>query len=369
MNSRERVLKTLNLETPDRPPLDGWFLLSVFEQLKKHYNVEHEDDVMEKLGIDFRNTCMVPADHPEDYPYFEKLGISIRIADYLMKNCGNDEFESEWGERIKLHGDNDLDWKYSHHPLNVDGKIDINRLILPDLSTPGRFDNVKRDVDRWKGDYMVCAGATMLFRKCWILSGFSDFLESLYLERDTVEKLLDILTDYIIDETERYIDAGVDIIQLGGDLGSEESMLINPDLWRELFKPRLTKIISATKRDGVFFYLHSDGGIEPIIPDLIEAGIDILNPIQPECMDPAMIKDKYGTSLTLHGTMSVQKMFPFESSQEIADETDNRIKTCGYNGGLILGPTNAFTSDISVEKIVSFYEYAGNVSVDELLKT
>ena len=368
MTSRERVIKTLNLETPDRPPLDGWFLLSVVDQLKKHFNVEHDEDILEKLGIDFRNTCMIPADHPEEYSYLEKLGISIPIADYMMKPSGSDEFEDEWGVRIKLHGNNDLDWKYSHHPLNVDGKIDLDRLIIPDVHVPGRFDTVKRDVDRWKRKYMVCAGATMLFRKCWILTGFSEFLEALYLDKDTVEKLLDILTDYIIDEIKLYIEAGVDIVQLGGDLGSEESMLINPELWRELFKPRLSKIISATKRGGVWFFLHSDGGIEPIIPDLIEAGIDILNPIQPECMDPAVIKDKYGSTLTLHGTMSVQKLFPFSSPQEIAEETDTRIKTCGYNGGLILGPTNAFTSDISLENIVFFYEYARNLSVNELLK-
>ena len=271
--------------------------------------------------------------------------------------------------RIKLSGNGDLDWKYSFHPLNREGKIDLGMLKLPDLHSPGRFDKVKRDVDRWKDDYIICAGATMLFRKCWILMGFSEFLEALYFEKDTVEKLLDILTDYVIDEIENYIKAGVDIIQFGGDLGSEESLLINPTLWRELFKPRLQKIINATKKDGVSFFLHSDGNIEPIIPDLIEAGINILNPIQPECMDPAHIKYIYGDKITLHGTMSVQKLFPFASTREIEKEIITRIKTCGYNGGLILGPTNAFTSDISLENILFFYDYVRNTKVEELLKT
>ena len=88
MNSRERVYKTLHHEMPDRPPLDGWFLYSILEKLKKHYNVVSNEDVLEKMGIDFRYTCMLPAENPEEYTYFEKLGISISIADYYVKPYG-----------------------------------------------------------------------------------------------------------------------------------------------------------------------------------------------------------------------------------------------------------------------------------------
>jgi uroporphyrinogen decarboxylase len=227
--------------------------------------------------------------------------------------------------------------------------------VVPRLEEPGRFDNVKRDVDTWKDEFMVCAGVSMLFRKCWILTGFARFMEALYLEREEVEQLADIITEYLTRETEEYIKAGVDIIQLGGDLGSEESMLINPTVWREIFKPRLKKIITATKREGVYFYLHSDGNIEEIVPDIIDVGIDILNPIQPECMDPEKIKREFGENLTLHGTMSVQKLFPYATPADIRSETQRRIETCGYDGGLILGPTNAFSTDIPLENILSFY--------------
>lgn len=367
LNSRERVFKTLNYQIPDRVPLDGWFLNSVVEELKKHFNVADDDDILEKLGIDFRYTCMLPGMNPGEYTYFKKMGLSIPIADYLVREWGADEFEDEWGVRIKISGKEDLDWRYSYHPLNDGGKISLDRLQLPDLHSPGRFDNVKRDVDRWKPAYIVCAGATMLFRKCWILIGFSEFLEALYTQTETVEKLLDILTDYVLDEIDNYVKAGVDIIQLGGDLGSEESLLINPAIWRALFKPRLKKIIDSTKKDGVYFYLHSDGNIRSIIPDLIEAGITILNPVQPECIDPEEIKETYGDKITLDGTMSVQKLFPFATIHDIETETIKRIRSCGYNGGLILGPTNAFTKDIPLENILFFYDFVKNMSLHELL--
>jgi len=369
MDCRQRVLKTIKLELPDRPPLDGWFLKSVLDELKNHFKVSTTVDVFKNLGIDFRGTCMIPtSDFSKKVSYFSKMGASIQIADYFVRKYSDDELEDEWGVRIKITGKEDLDWKYSYHPLNNGGKLSIDNLKLPNLKAKGRFDKVKRDIEKYKDKYIIVAGSTTLFRKGWILCGFSRFLEALYTDRAFVDKLLDILIEYIIEEVNIYIKEGVDIIQFGGDLGTEKSLMISPSLWREIFKPRFKKIIDETKKEEVHFYLHSDGNIQPIIPDLIEIGINILNPIQPECMDPTKIKQKYGDKITLHGTMSLQKTFAQGGKEDIKNEVFSRIRECGYNGGLILSPSNAFTKDIHIENILFFYNLVGQINLHNSMK-
>lgn len=358
MNSRERVGAALDRKHSDRPPLDGWFLNSVVRAAKRKVGLDSDEELLRHLGIDFRRTCMMPPkDFGKEINYLANLGLCINIADYMLREISKNEYEDEWGVRIKISGDRDLDWRYSFHPLATEEGFSLANLTIPSLNKKERFDNVKRSVDSFGRDYMICAGVTSVFRKCWLLVGFDQFLQSLYLERKAIEKLATQITGFIIEEITKYIEAGVDIIELAGDLGHESAMFINPELWREIFKPKLKKIISETRKKGVFYYLHSDGNIQEIIPDLIECGIDILNPIQPECMDPAQIKKLYGHQLVLDGTMSLQRTFAFGNENMIKAEIENRITMCGYNGGLILGPSNAFSEDIDIEKILFFYRH------------
>lgn len=95
--------------------------------------------------------------------------------------------------------------------------------------------------------------------------------------------------------------------------------------------------------------------VEQMIPGLIEIGFNIINPIQPECMDPVKIKKMYGDRITLHGTISAQKTLPFGTPEEVRKEVLSRIKECGYNGGLILAPANALTTDVPIENVLTLY--------------
>jgi len=364
MNSRERVFKTLRHEFPDRYPLDGWFLNSVLDNIKKYYRTDDLEEVLKELGIDFRTTCMEPDGNiKKEFSYFEKMGLSIPIDDYYVRRVSDNEYEDEWGVRIETTGEKDLDWKYSYHPLNNNGTLSLSNLKIPDINSGNRFDKVSEDIEKYRNSYIVAAGVSTLFRKSWILCGYSKFLEALYLDRSFVEDLLDILLEFYIKLVKNYINRGVDIIELGGDLGTEESLMISPDLWREVFKPRLKRIITENKQEGVYFYLHSDGNIASIIPDITEIGIDILNPIQPECMDPKTIKEQFGKELTLHGTMSLQRTFTQGDKNDIRNEILDRIRYCGEDGGLILAPSNAFTVDVPIENILYFYDFTKNYKI------
>lgn len=127
--------------------------------------------------------------------------------------------------------------------------------------------------------------------------------------------------------------------------------MIHPDLWRKFLKPLMAEFISELKgiNPDVMIAYHSDGKITPIIPDLIEIGLDVLNPVQPACMDPAAIKEEYGDRLSFWGTIDVQNTLPFGTPEEVRDEVLHRLETVGWNGGLIIGPTHNVQLDTSQE--------------------
>jgi len=363
MNSRERFIKTIKHETPDRIPLDGWFSVPVWEELKEFKNIKDDEELRNELGIDFRMVLMEPSPDFSSKPFFLKnVGVGVGESDYFVREAGNLVYENEWGIKMRVSKDSD-NWSYAYHPLEK--KFSLSNLIIPDLNIPERFIKVKEDIKKYKDNFVIFAGVSTLFRKGWLLCGFSNFLEMLLTDLASIEKLLDILMDFTINEIKLYVNNGVDLIELLGDLGTELSLFLSPDLWRRIFKPRLKNIIDAFKKENVYFFLHSDGNIKDIIPDLIEAGLDILNPIQPECMNPADIKKDFGDKIVLHGTMSMQKTFLSANPGDVVEETRSRIEKCGNKGGLILAPSNVFTPDIPIVNIDAFYNFVKNYKTNK----
>ncbi|MCR4425109.1 MAG: hypothetical protein NUW23_02810 [Firmicutes bacterium] len=360
MTSRERVLTTLARKRADRPPVDGWFGPGPWHRLKAHYGTVDDESLRRQLGIDFRPIVMEPGPgFRERADFFPLNAVGLHEASYTVVPVGPGLFEDEWGVRIGVDEDG-ANWHYALHPLAGklaagDLRIDVSGRI-PDLSAPGRFTAAAACAREWRKDCAVLAGVSTLFRQGWILVGFAEFLESLVLNPEGVESLLDQLFDYFVAQIRAYIDAGADIIQLLGDLGSQTSMFISPAMWRRIFKPRMKRLIEATRRQEVYYFLHSDGNIEAIVPDLIEIGIDMLNPIQPECMDPVKMKKKYGADLILYGTLSLQRTLTVGRPRDVRDEVLRRVDECGQDGGLILAPSNVITDDVPLENVVALYE-------------
>lgn len=360
MNSRDRVIHAIQHKSVERIPLDGWFTTNVMDELKKEFGVVTTEEVQEQLGIDFRSVVLDPA--PEFRKSAQELTFMLdfetfAIADCIQRPIGENLFEDEWGIQIKLNDDG-VNWGYVYHPLS---DLTFDNFKIPNLDESGRLDRAKEKIKSWNNQFVLATVSTV-FRRGWLLTGFSNFLTALMLNRDFIEKLLDRLFEYNLQETDMLAEIGVNMIQLLGDLGAESSLFLSPDLWRELFKPRMAKLISAIKQKypDVYFFLHSDGKIDDIIPDLIEIGLDVLNPIQPECMDVKSIANQYGTDLTLHGTISLQKTLAFGTPEDVIEEAQSRIEIFGNNGGLILAPSNALTHDIPSANIISLYEYVKN---------
>ena len=136
--------------------------------------------------------------------------------------------------------------------------------------------------------------------------------------------------------------------------------MMSLDTYREFLQPRLKRVAEAIKQANpeTFVFYHSDGNVEPAIPDLIDAGVQILNPVQPECVDPARIKEKYGDQLSFWGTFSLQEILPFGSREDIRNEVKLRIETVGKGSGLVLAPAHVVDSAVPFENVLTFIEAA-----------
>jgi len=197
-----------------------------------------------------------------------------------------------------------------------------------------------------------------IFEIAWYLRGMDLFMEELIGEEEIATALLDQLTTIRIGMARRYAAAGADVLMLGDDVATQIDMMISPALWRATLKPRLAAVIRAAKEvnpDILIFY-HGDGNMERIVPELIEIGVEILNPVQPECMDPVRMKELFGDQLAFWGCIGTQTTMPFSTPQEIKTTVRNLIATVGKGGGLLLAPTHTLEPDVPWENVEAFLE-------------
>jgi uroporphyrinogen-III decarboxylase len=154
------------------------------------------------------------------------------------------------------------------------------------------------------------------------------------------------------------------MLWLGDDVGTQTGLLVSPETWRRFLKPRMAKFIETVRgiNKNITIAYHSDGNILPIVPELIEIGIDVLNPIQPACMDPAEIKQKFGKELCFWGSIDEQHTLPFGSPEDVRNEVNLRLETIGKDGGLIIGPTHHVQLDTPLENLFALTEAVKNVS-------
>jgi uroporphyrinogen-III decarboxylase len=149
----------------------------------------------------------------------------------------------------------------------------------------------------------------------------------------------------------RAVALGAEVIVMGDDAAHHGGPLISPAMWRRFFRPRMARFIAELKaiNRNVKVAYHSDGVIYPIIPDLIEIGVDVLNPIQPACMDPVRLKREFGDRLCFWGSIDEQHTLPFGAPEDVRREVLTRMETLGQGGGLILGPTHHVQLDTPME--------------------
>ncbi len=354
MTPHERFTLTLAHQLPDRLPMDLlWPRVETIAALKDHFQTDSAEEVFRKLEIDFRWIKMAAR-----FPDFEK-----RVNGVLGENTpapgtpcifhDQQTFEDPWGI-VQRVGDDGKYLQWQGGPLA--GKEDLRAWSLPNVVYPTEKE-IAKDLAPF-ADYVTVIEIEFPFKIAWHLCGMEHFMMLMLEKPEMVEQLYDRLYSFQTEKAVLAAKAGYDVIALVGDVAGQYGMMFSPLLFKRFDAPRFSALIKQVKKANprTKILYHSDGNIEAVIPTLIECGIDILNPIQSACMDPAKIKLEFGDQLTFHGTISVQDTIPNGTVQDVRNEVMTRIKSVGYNGGLVISPENSIPYDAPLENILVIYE-------------
>ncbi|MCX7887382.1 MAG: hypothetical protein N3B01_09055 [Verrucomicrobiae bacterium] len=282
-----------------------------------------------------------------------------RFAAWVSAEAPLEEVD-EWGVWWRSGGFHHF--AHIESPLcNVEDFQQLKQYPWPDLDQAYRYDGVRERIEELhRLGFAVAAYAGSVFEQAWFLRGFERLMMDMTAEKEIAHYLFDRTTAFQQHAAAQFARAGADIIITGDDIAGQHGLLMSLGTWREFLKPRLAATVRAVKAanpDSFVFY-HSDGNVEAAIPELIEIGIDILNPVQPECMEPALIKQRYGDRLSFWGTVSVQRTMPFGTPEQVRAEVCDRIRQMGHNGGFILSPAHVLPPETPWENIVAFFEAA-----------
>jgi len=353
LSHRERVMTALNHQEPDRCPMQISFTPEFALRLRKDLG---RASVSQHNPHGGGNTYELERVLDEDM-----LLTSVGWANsYYQVDCDAGEgYTDEWGVRWTAA---EYETKFGkgkytevvEHPLAEDSAIDSYQ--PPDPNRPELYSDSEQLIRDYKDEYwIVGVTVTTIWETAWALRGFERMLTDLVLNPDLANRILDIPYQYHLTAAKKLVEMGVDMIWAGDDMGTQQTMLIAPQQWQQIFKPRMANFISTLKEinPDIKIAYHSDGNIYQIIPDLIEIGLDVLNPVQPACIDPAKVKKDFGNKLCFWGTMDEQQTLPFGTPADVEREVKERLKTIGKNGGLIIGPTHHVQLDTPLENFWS----------------
>ena len=271
---------------------------------------------------------------------------------YYLKD---EDYTDEWGvgwhaARYQTPFGDGVYTEIKGHPLEDDNSLSSYK--SPDPNRPELYSEAAWLLENFRNDYyIVGVTVTTIFETAWALRGFEQIMVDFLRNPDLANAILDIPFQYHLTAAKRLTEMGVDMIWTGDDIGAQNAMIISPRTWRKFLKPRMAEFISTLKsiNPDVKIAYHSDGNIYSIIPDLIEIGLDVLNPVQPASMDPASIKKDFGNQLCFWGSIDEQHTLPFGNPEDVRQEVIKRLKTIGKDGGLILGPTHHVQLDTPLE--------------------
>jgi len=339
MTRRERILATLRREPTDRVPAHFDLTIWVARKLAAHYGIG-EEQVEDRIGNHLAKFRPAPPTgfQPED----------------LGNDLYRDEFGAVWrrGESTVETGNwgGHLGW-----PL-ADPSLSGYR--FPDPCAPGRLADVPRFVSENR-DKFVVVSLVGIFDRSWHLRGFANFMADLAAYARFAEELLDLALAFNLGLIERIpAGAGVDGILDVQDWGAQDAMLISPSHWRRFLKPRLAQQFAAAHGRGLAVLVHSCGHIWEIIPDLIEIGVDVLNPVQPEAMDVRRVKREFGRDLTLWGGIGAQSVIPYETPEAVRRAGQEALETLGEGGGYIYGNAGAVPTETPLANMLALIEAA-----------
>lgn len=369
LTPRERVLKALAHEEPDRVPLDlgstgnTGITAVAYRKLLNHLGIEAEvvvwdrmqqlalpdERVLLRLGVDTRGIWPGPPDNRPD------------------RELEDDSYEDEWGV-VRSRPAGGLYYDLVRSPLAGDVSMsDLRSFRWPDPDDPGRTRGLrdKARAIRENTPYaLVVHAAAGFITRSQYLRGFEDWFTDLIVQPELVGTLLDhtlefqmAMTKAVLRETGDY----ADVVMFGDDIGVQGGPMISPEAYRRVLKPRQARLFELVHSlTSAKLLYHTCGSVVELLDDLVEIGVDVLNPVQVAAagMDTALLKARYGDRLSFWGGVDTQRVMPLGSPDDVRAEVRRRIRDLAPGGGYVVDAVHNVQADVPPENICALYEEA-----------
>ena len=331
MQNIERVIKSLHHERPDKVP----------------YNIEFTEKAHDKMADFFGN-----------HEFENELDNCFATVDFdgfdKCREVKPDIFEDWFGVWWNRSIDKDIG-NVCNRLITCDNYADFE---FPDPNSPVLFGEKEAHIktEREKGKSVLGNLGFSLFERIWTLMGMEVVLISMMIDKTFINAVLDRILEYNLRVIENACKLDIDGMRFGDDWGQQRGLIMGPALWREFIKPRIKEMYAYVKSKGKYVLIHCCGKIQEVFPDLIECGVDVFNPFQPEVMDVFEMKKLYGDRMCFYGGISIQKTLPFGTVDQVKDEVKNLIDFVGKEGGYIAAPSHAIPGDAKPENINAMIE-------------
>jgi len=330
-------LNTIKHKEPDRVPMDAWFTPPILKRLCDDLGVKDEVQVKRKLKHDILTFQM-------------NVTASTYKKSFLSDGSYFDEFGIHWPATDFQDVMMPLE-----HPLKAEE--DIDHLTFPDPHESWRYAELTNMVEKYGEEFAIFAGIGFtIFERAWSMRGLTRTMRDIVGNSAMMHRLLDKITEYDIEVAKEIVRYDIDCFYCGDDYAMQTGPFISPTKWRQLIKPRLDRIFEIPRGRNLPISLHSCGNIMAIIPDLIDVGVNVINPAQASAIDVNLVKRMYGKEICLWGSLDTQHTLPFGTVDEVKAEVKDRIKKLAPGGGLILAPVHTVLPDVPLGNIYAFVE-------------
>ncbi len=334
MNERERVMNALEFNTIDKVPYHLDFTVPARNKMIQYLN---DQNFEQNIGNHLAFTKALPLDAFQEV----KPGF-IR-----------DEWGVVWNRTI----DPDIG-----NPIPVFSQPILKGYRFPDPDDPRRFQALPAFLEKNKDKFCILKMSYYLLERTWSLRGMENVLTDMITNPEFIEDLMDHITQYNLRVISKALDIGFDGVYFGDDWGWQRGLIMGPAMWRKFIKPRMGQMYASIKNRGRKVFLHCCGKVDELFPDLIEIGLDVFNPFQPEVMDIFAIKKHYQGKLSFYGGIGIQSLLPFGTVDEVKRGVQNILDVIGKNGGYIASPSHALPKDIPCENILAMLDVLKNQS-------
>jgi uroporphyrinogen decarboxylase len=358
MTPRERVLKAFKRlpGLPDRVPVQFDLCRQLADHFGKemgipvHYTHNLYEDVTYRISANELRVAMgsdvviTGASVSDDYRIVKGLD-GIWLNEYQMRMRQGDIY-------VEVIG----------YPLaHAETKADIDAFRFPDTDAPGRFRDAEALVKKYKNDYLIFGDIEVtVFSLAHQLVGMEKLLVDMMMETEYVIPLFEACAEFQTQIGLRLIEKGVDAIWFGDDFGTQVSLIMPPETFREQLKPHYKRMIDRFKaqKPDIIPILHCDGAVSELLDDIREIGFDVFNPVQPGVPGhlPQDMKENFGDSFAFWGAIDQQVLLPNGSDEELETDIIEKINILGRNGGYMIAPAHIIQNDVCPERVEKFIE-------------